>query len=61
MMFLFNYLKLGLWSTIYYYRPSDIVFDVLIINSTNIQIAITNVLIKLKITENLISVPKKPK
>ena len=30
MMFLFNYLKLGLWSTIYYYRPSDIVFDVIL-------------------------------
>ena len=30
MMFLFNYLKLGLWSTIYYYRQSDIVFDIIL-------------------------------
>ena len=28
----FNYLKLGLWSTIYYFKPTDIVFDIIINN-----------------------------
>jgi len=32
MMFLFNYLKLSLWSGIYYYNRSDLVFDIIIKN-----------------------------
>ena len=28
----FNYLKLGLWSMIYYFKPTDIVFDIIINN-----------------------------
>ena len=32
MIFLFTYLKLGLWSTIYYIKPSDIVFEIIVCN-----------------------------
>ena len=32
MIFLFNYLKLALWSGIYYYQRSDLVFDIIIKN-----------------------------
>ena len=32
MLFLFNYLKLGIWSTIYYFRPSDLVFNIIVNN-----------------------------
>ncbi len=32
MIFLFNYLKLGVWSTIYYFRPNDVIFDIVINN-----------------------------
>ena len=28
----FNYFKLGLWSLIYYFKPSDIVFDIIVNN-----------------------------
>ena len=32
MLFLFNYLKLGIWSTIYYFRPSDLVLNIIVNN-----------------------------
>ena len=32
MIFLFNYLKLALWSGIYYYQRSDLVFDIIVKN-----------------------------
>ena len=32
MMFLFTYLKLSIWSSIYYFRPSNLVFDIIINN-----------------------------
>ena len=32
MLFLFQYLKIGLWATIYYFNPNDITFDIIINN-----------------------------
>ena len=32
MLFLFNYLKLGIWSSIYYFRPSDLVLNIIVNN-----------------------------
>ena len=32
MIFLFTYLKIGIWSSIYYFRPSNIIFDIIINN-----------------------------
>ena len=32
MLFLLNYIKIGIWSTIYYYNPSEIIVDIIIKN-----------------------------
>ena len=35
MIFLFNYLKLGIWSTLYYFKPNDITFNIIVNNIKN--------------------------
>ena len=62
MIFLFTYLKLGLWSTIYYFKPSELVFEIIVKNIKESGPVLTKfVQWVLPKVENLYKIEKKKK